>query len=379
MAIVTLLLSCSNDEPNPGEEIFLGMTSYGGTNDIGVIFSVQADGTEMTILHNFSTSDGASPQGSLVKGSNDKFYGMASSGGAGNHGVIFEYDYATNTYTKKLDFTGKDGAVMGSRPYGNLTLFNNKFYGVTWSGGLNDVGVIFEYDPSTNSYSKKIDLNGATGYFSSSTLTLYNTKLYGLTILGGTSTRGTLFEFDPINGSILKKVDFTDELGGSPRGSLTVLNNKLYGATSGHLFEFDLSTNTFTQKLQFTGTDGAVMGNSPVGNILLIDGKLYGMTGVGGTNDMGVLFEYNPTNSSYSAKLNFSGTTGAVKGSYPSGGITVGRSGKYYGMTNAGGLSDLGVLFEYSPSESNYVVKHEFSGTLNGSYPSGSLLAITVK
>jgi len=48
-----------------------------------------------------------------MQASNGKLYGMTSSGGSNNSGVLFEFDPATGTYTKKLDFDGSNG----SRPY----------------------------------------------------------------------------------------------------------------------------------------------------------------------------------------------------------------------------------------------------------------------
>ena len=45
---------------------------------------------------------------------------------------------------------------MGSAPTGSLCLFGSKFYGMTNQGGSANKGVIFEWDPVTNIYTKKI-------------------------------------------------------------------------------------------------------------------------------------------------------------------------------------------------------------------------------
>lgn len=85
---------------------------------------------------------------------------MTANGGLNDKGVIFEWDPATNGYQKKIDFTGSNGA----NPQGSLTLSGGKFYGMTSNGGLDDVGAIFEWDPSTNVYIKKKDFTDRSPY-----------------------------------------------------------------------------------------------------------------------------------------------------------------------------------------------------------------------
>ena len=73
-------------------------------------------------------------------------------------GVLFQYDPATSIYTKKLDFTGD---ANGRHPFGSLIQASDgKLYGMTLSGGTNDLGVLFQYDPVTSTYTKKLDLTG---------------------------------------------------------------------------------------------------------------------------------------------------------------------------------------------------------------------------
>jgi len=65
------------------------------------------------ILHDFNVAaEGRTPYGSLVESSNGKLYGMTSTGGSNGYndkGVLFEYDTATSTYTKKVDFHDTTG------------------------------------------------------------------------------------------------------------------------------------------------------------------------------------------------------------------------------------------------------------------------------
>ena len=183
---------------------------------------------------------------------------MTTSGGTSNFGVLFEYDPATGVYTKKLDF---DGAANGRYPYGSLAPGGSgKLYGMTYSGGTSYFGVLFEYDPATGVYTKKHDFEGAAnGRYPRGSLALGgNGKLYGMTNQGGTFYSGVLFEYDPATGGYTKKLDF----------------------------------------------DGAANGSYPFSSLAASgNGKLYGMTISGGTSNSGVLFEYYPATGVYTKKI----------------------------------------------------------------------------
>src|SRR5436190_1787608 len=67
-----------------------GMTSNGGTNDYGTIVKIKPDGTGYSKLLDFSgVTNGRNPRGSLI--SDGTFlYGMTSGGGTNNIGNIFK-------------------------------------------------------------------------------------------------------------------------------------------------------------------------------------------------------------------------------------------------------------------------------------------------
>ena len=66
-------------------------------------------------------------------------------------------------------------------------------YGMTGAGGLSATGIIFEFDPTTNVLTKKIDFLIHCERWSvkcyGSFVQAANGKLYGLTLSGGTSNR----------------------------------------------------------------------------------------------------------------------------------------------------------------------------------------------
>lgn len=130
------------------QSTLLGMTSQGG-DDFGVIFDLPVGGSSYNNQYNFKNISGSAPYYTkLCQAVNGKLYGMTSGGGGSavtaNRGILFEYDPITNIYAKKIDF---GSLANGSTPYGSLiSAINGKLYGMTYAGGTYDKGVLFEYD-----------------------------------------------------------------------------------------------------------------------------------------------------------------------------------------------------------------------------------------
>ncbi|MFA6060902.1 MAG: T9SS type A sorting domain-containing protein [Taibaiella sp.] len=218
-----------------------------------------------TKWHDFHQSTGYYPSERLVA-FGGKLYGTAY-GSTNSLGNIFEYDPVTHAYAEKVVF----GAGMGSYPHAGLTLYNNKLYGVTTGGGNNDDGVLFEYNPLPNSFLVKAHFDSqTTGYEALGNMVVYNNKLYGVTLSSYTYTMGVIYEFNPANDSLVHKFSLTQTGGKYARSGMTLLNNKLYGLTSiggtislgGTMFEFDPAVNSYTAKIYFEGLNGRLAGSS---------------------------------------------------------------------------------------------------------------------
>lgn len=351
-----------------------GMTQYGGSNGKGGIFEYDMGTETGTQKVEFAgAANGSSPKGGMVA-AGGKLYGMTYSGGSSDYGVLFEYVPGETTVTKKVDF---DATNKGRSPYGNLLpATNGKLYGLTYSGGANGYGVLFEYDPSQNTYTKKIDFdydNG--GYPYGSLIEGSGGKLYGLAG-GGNNATGVLFEYNPGSGTILKKFDFYGTTYGSdPRGSLFLHSNgKIYGTTygggikdKGVMFEYQEGSTSITKKIDF---NAAPDGRSPRGSLVVAsNGLMYGMAYTGGTHDYGVLFEFNPVTNTFLKKVDFDGTNGRD----PYGSLMQASNGKLYGMTYDGGTG-YGNIFEYALEDNTITSKVEFDYDSKGGYPYGSLV-----
>jgi uncharacterized repeat protein (TIGR03803 family) len=171
------------------------MTYNGGANNYGVIFQYDSTTNTYTKKIDLATATGSYPRASLVQGSDGKFYGMTTNGGVNSVGVIFQYDSTTNTYTKKIDLA----SAIGVYPYGSLVQGSDgKFYGMTFEGGANNYGVIFQYDSTTNIYTDKIDFTYSNGSSPLGSLVQGSDgKFYGMTSTGGVNYNGIIFQYYP--------------------------------------------------------------------------------------------------------------------------------------------------------------------------------------
>ena len=112
-----------------------------------VFFQLIQQAFTYTKLFDFDDLHGNSPAGSLMQTSDGKLCGMTLNGGDHGSGVLFSFDLASSTYTKLKDFDANDGYW----PQGSLIQGNDgKVYGLTSSGGDNNRGVIFSFDPSNS-------------------------------------------------------------------------------------------------------------------------------------------------------------------------------------------------------------------------------------
>src|ERR1051326_114288 len=101
------------------------------------------------------------------------------------------------------------------------------------------------------------------------------------------------------------------------------------------------------------------------------NGKVYAVTLEGGYDDSCVICEYDP-NTGVNNKV-FDFFVDPTLGWEAEGGLILGSDGKLYGMTEAGGQNDYGVIYSFDPQTYAYTVLHEFNDT-SGSMAAGNLL-----
>lgn len=288
-----------------------GMTAEGGTGNHGVIFRINPTTGNYTKLYDFDSLNGKRPYGSLCAASNGKLYGMTYEGGSNmaySKGVLFEYDPYAYSFTKKLDLLTK----YVVHPYGSLIQgADGKLYGMAKEGGGDATGILFNYDYITETFTYLMDFYSGPqwhGYHPLGSLveagdgSFYGFSQYGAAWGNG---GGVIFKYDPA-GPILSKMSsvhkFSELLPTSVQGyglsgtPLLATNGKLYGMTNkggtdsaGTIFEMDVSTGIVQKLYDF---DSANNGYAPYGSLMQAsDGMLYGLT----TSEQGQarLFRFN--------------------------------------------------------------------------------------
>jgi len=303
-----------------------------------------------------------------------QLWGTCGAGGILGYGVIIKSDSTGTNFHVVYSFD----SISGSLPLGNLCSGGNgKLYGVTSKGGYGDSCVCFSYDTATGIYTNFHDLfqNIDSGWDAQSGMMLASDGLlYGLAAAGGLSNYGVLYRVDPAIDTYSPIYNFSSSTGDTPEGGLIQLSDgKLYGMTNGGgqnsggvIFSFNPADSTYLDLYDFSMTSG---GSQPyLGSLLKAsDGKLYGLT-YNGSNSYGVIFSYDITSGIYSDLHDFYSTDGA----HPYGSLIQATNGLLYGMTYQGGTNDGGVIFSYNLSTQDYSVLYNFNST-DGFYPLRSL------
>ncbi len=226
-----------------------GSTLYGATQDggnlslnggagDGTIFSIPMTGGAPTTLFNFDGTNGEHPTGNMtLSADGSTLYGMTSGGGLNNEGTIFSIPVTGGTPTTLFSFNGTDGE---SPTFNGLTLSGSTLYGMTYHGGLNGDGAIFSIPVTGGSPTLLASFDGANGALPWGNLTLVGSTLYGMTqdggnlSLNGGAGAGTIFSIPVAGGTITTLVDFNYTNGANPIGSLTLSGSTLYGMTNGY-------------------------------------------------------------------------------------------------------------------------------------------------
>ncbi len=310
-----------------------GGISVGG----GTVFRVAPNGTGFTVLHNFAPStsnnvnsnpintDGASPHGALIEGSDGFLYGVARFGGPAGAGTVYKVGKDGSGFTLLHAFaaiTSSSSVIVnadGAHPRAKLVESAGFFYGTTNVGGANGQGTIFRlaFDGSAfellHEFTTPTAPSGSTvavnedGALPQAGLTDGGDGLlYGTTVLGGANGVGVLYSITP-----------------APDGSvMTALHN-------------------------FVGESGT----EPIGTLLLAsDGRLYGTTAAGGTTSgggastLGTVFSIARDGTGFTNLHNFDGTTG----SNGNGTMVQLNATEFIGTATNGGRCGSGTIFRLS-------------------------------
>lgn len=336
-----------------------------------------------TSLYSFTSgTDGAAPEGTLIRDEVGNLYGTTNAGGAYGWGEVFKLGLG-GRLTVLYSFTlGVDGA----QPYeGVVRDASGNLYGTTWFGGRYGNGTVFKLRPSGRESVIHSFKGRPDGRFPTGILILDSQgNLYGVTLSGGSYEDGTAFAVDR-TGKETVLYSFDEGADGKPSGGLVMdSEGNLYGNTltggafgGGTVFKLDLDGHK-TVLHNFGGPDGA----QPNGSLMWdAAGNLYGCTFYGGAYDKGTVFKLGPDGVE-TVLYSFSG---GADGGRPAAGVTGDPAGNLYGTTSEGGAHSWGTVFVVDPA-GNETVLYAFRGGRDGGSPyrglvrdsAGALYGVTV-
>ncbi len=176
---------------------FYGTTEFGGSKSFGTIYSITTSGAEQ-VLHSFggSPADGAHPVGDIADSgcpSKCVFYGVTSEGGKNNVGTIFQMD-PTGSEKTLYSFNASDG----DEPLG-VEYSRGVLYGAASRDGANNRGSIFAFyltRPKRQQFqvihSFTGSVKGNDGALPYSRPIIYNDTTYGKALYGTTQQGGAM-------------------------------------------------------------------------------------------------------------------------------------------------------------------------------------------
>jgi uncharacterized repeat protein (TIGR03803 family) len=332
---------------------------------------------------------GSNPYAELIRAgiNSSLYYGTTGYGGQYGKGALYEFNSATGSISLKASFTGPaNTGSNGGLPRARLTgPVNGLYYGTAAQGGDNYSGVIYAFNPSTNTISVEasfIGCNTSSACTSSNGNNPYSALIagsnglyYGTASEGGSSNHGAIYAFDPTTRTISLKASFDFYTTGAfpYAGLIAADDGKYYGTTRnggdqdrGAIYAFDPTTSAISLKASFSGSNGANPGT------LVSGGKdiYYGSTPYGGQFGKGAIYEFNSVTATITLKDSFTGSNGAIAGSD----LIAAGNGLFYGTTIEGGSNNKGAIYAFDSLSGKISLKASFTGS-NGAKPHTALTA----
>ena len=182
-----------------------GTAAPDGTSQGGTVFEVSPSGsgwTETTLYSFTGGSDGAYPGSALIFDQAGNLYGTTFRDGSGGGGTVYELTPTNGNWTFNVLYS----YAGYYEPNGALLLDSaGNFYGTTLVGGPDQLGSVYKLSPSNGgwTYTDLHDFLGACPYPSEDGCIPEGVvmdgagNLYGMTYEGGENSVGVVFELTP--------------------------------------------------------------------------------------------------------------------------------------------------------------------------------------
>ncbi|NPD45909.1 choice-of-anchor tandem repeat GloVer-containing protein [Lentimicrobium sp. S6] len=342
------------------DEDYIYATRLGDT--VVDVFAYDIQNNTQEWLLAIPKSQGYEHKGYWTKLDNGKFYTLTRYGGLEGSGALIEIDVENASSRKSIDFG------EAKNPEGSLKVHANGFtYGTTVNGGGNGDGVVFKLDPKGDSYIIEASFSNETGrkpkgeMFKAS-----DGNFYGVTAYGGEHSGGTIYKFNPLTSSIQALYHISayssEFLNHEFDGYFTQLTDyKLIGVLKnrdeqgkGKIFSFNLLTRVLEVLVDFNDLDASI----PYGKIHASEGRFLGLFQGFQNHQWGGIYNYDPIHKEIDVLKMFGRNESAIEGQNPNW-MCQGEDGHIYGMTGYGGKENKGILFQIDQNS------HEFTKKLD--------------
>lgn len=238
-----------------GNSVVINMQN---ANTVSCVFENKAN--EDVITGNFCTPDSWSQIADLPVSKSQAvsfsllgriYVGLGTDGSGNYSNDLWEYNPSTDTWTQKADFPGL------SRIGGASFSLNNKGYVFAGTDGASNFRDLWEYDPIFDVWTQKANIPVLTGRVGPAGFSL-NGKLYVGTGFNGSILLSDFWQYDPTADTWTQKANFP---GGIKKDGIGLsINNKGYlgmgrgsviGNEQSDFWQYDPSTDTWTQKADF--------------------------------------------------------------------------------------------------------------------------------
>jgi len=402
-----------------------GTTYQGGAANAGVVYRVTPSGQEKVLYSFTGGADGGHPYAGVLADSASTLYGTASTGGAGNAGVVYKVTLSGQE-TVLYSFTGK---ADGGNPYGGVMAdAEGDLYGTTYGGGADLAGVVYKLTPSgtetvLHTFGKAneggkptagVVRDSAGDFYGTAATVVYKLGAGGqYTVMahldcptGGDAWAGVVLdaagniygttgvelpaclESSPALFGVVFKVDTAGQLkalyrfpgppkmqnavGNGPNAGVVLdSEGSLYGATpysgaGGMVYKLDAAG----QESALYSFSAARGGTEPIAGVIRgSTGNLYGTTRSGGAANEGAVYKADATGHETVLYSFLGGSDGAD----PESAVALDSAGNVYGTTRGGGAADAGVVYKVDTTGQETVL-HTFTGGADGGLPNGVVL-----
>ncbi|MET3106700.1 putative repeat protein (TIGR03803 family) [Oxalobacteraceae bacterium GrIS 2.11] len=330
--------------------------------------------------------DAAGPQVPVIQGVDGNFYGTSGLGGTATTGKGTVYEITAAGKESILhSFTDQPDGRCPQAPL--IEAASGIFYGTTCIGGQYGKGTVFKAGADGTesvlwSFGTGSISDGANPY---SGLTLgTDGNLYGTTSAGGAHGTGTIYKINPAAttpfATVLYSFGATSTTDArEPHGALVLgkdgnfYGTSVLGGTNNRGAVFVFNPIAVTEHVLHSfglGTDGdmtnPILDQNPGSPLVQSsDLRLYGTTPSGGVNGSGTVFAITPSGVE---TVLYSFGTGSTDGKNPIAGLMIANDGNFYGTTYGGGKNSLGTLFEIDAAGNTFLL-YSFGAAGDGANP----------